>query len=84
MPETDEDAVRAIAAEIERYVLAHPEAADTVEGIQRWWLSRQLADESDARVARALDWLIARGVLATTALPDGRTLYGAPRRRHQG
>jgi len=78
---TDEHAVRAIAAEIERYVEAHPGAADTAEGIQRWWLSRQLADESAAMVADALADLIARGVMVSNTLPDGRTLYAAPRGR---
>jgi len=81
MPEADEDAVRAIAAEIERYVEAHPGAADTAEGIQRWWLSHPLADESAAMVIEALDLLIARGVMASTTLPDGRALYAAPRAR---
>jgi hypothetical protein len=81
MPDTDSDAVRAIAAEIEQYIGLHPGAADTVEGIQRWWLSRQLADESTAMLAAALTWLTDRGVVARTTLPDGRTLFAAPRRR---
>jgi hypothetical protein len=81
MPEADGDAVRAMVAEIERYLEAHPGAADTAEGIQRWWLSRQLADEPVAMLTDALDVLVAKGVIASTTLPDGRTLYAAPRVR---
>jgi hypothetical protein len=83
MPDT-RDAVRAIAAEIEQYIALHPGAADTADGIQRWWLSRQLADESAAMLAEALVCLTDRGVIARTTLPDGRTLYAAPRRRRDG
>ncbi len=83
MPETDDDAVRAIAAEIERYVAAHPGAADTAEGIQRWWLSGRLADEPAAVLTEALDALIARGVIARRTLPDGRTLYAASQGRRR-
>lgn len=77
----NEHGVRAIAAAIERYIEAHPGAADTAEGIQRWWLSRPLADESAAMLADALADLIARGVMVSNTLPDGRTLYLAPRGR---
>jgi hypothetical protein len=81
MPEPDTDVVRAMVAEIARYLEAHPGAADTAEGIQRWWLSQQLADEPAATLSDALDALVARGVIASTTLPDGRTLYAAPRVR---
>jgi hypothetical protein len=83
MPEADDRAVRAIAAEIERYVTAHPGAADTAEGIQRWWLSGHLADEPQAVLTEALEWLIARGLIAPATLPDGRVLYAAPRERRR-
>ena len=81
MPETDQDAVRAMAAAIERYLEAHPGAADTAEGIQRWWLSAEFADEPATMLTDALEVLVARGVIASTTLPDGRTLYAAPRAR---
>jgi hypothetical protein len=78
MPETGEDTVRAIADEIERYIAEHPEAADTAEGIERWWLPPRLSERA-ALVAESLDGLVALGVIASLTLPDGRVLYMSPR-----
>ncbi|MCE2908348.1 MAG: hypothetical protein ACK5Y8_19175 [Betaproteobacteria bacterium] len=36
--ETPDAEVRAVATAIWRYLTDHPHAADTVQGIQRWWL----------------------------------------------
>ena len=46
-------------------------------------LLHQLADQPAAMLNDALGELIARGVMASTTLPDGRALYAAPRPRRQ-
>jgi hypothetical protein len=37
-PDNPDAEVRAVAAAIRRYLTDHPQAADTAQGIQRWWL----------------------------------------------
>ena len=67
------DKVPAIADRIERYCAEHPGAADSAEGVQRWWLSgcNVLVEEVQA----ALDELVARGSLSRRVLGDGTVVY---------
>jgi hypothetical protein len=67
-----------IARDLERYVDRHPAAADTVDGIARWWLAGPVQPPL-GDVETALDLLIRRGVLSRRALPDGNTLYARAR-----
>lgn len=71
-----DDPTRALADEVQGYLHRHPEAADTAEGIQRWWLADGSA-HALAEVERALDRLVREGVLSRRLLPDGRLLYAA-------
>jgi hypothetical protein len=66
--------VEGIARELEQYVSLHPTAADTPEGIARWWLDRP-EQPALSRVEAALELLISRGVLASRMLPDGKFIY---------
>jgi len=66
-----------LSREITRYLAEHPAAADSVEGIRRWWLLRQRLDEAAAQVQRALDRLEAAGQVRKQVLPDGTAIYGA-------
>ena len=79
MSEPDE-VVRAIAAEIERYLLQHPDAADSAAGIQAWWLSPLLAAESEAAVLAALEQLEAGGVVVRTELKGMATTFSSASR----
>jgi hypothetical protein len=79
MPEFQEASVQAVALAIAQYLAQHPDAADTVDGIQRWWLPERLADRAPGIVAAALEGLVASGVVVSVQLPDGGTLYGASR-----
>jgi hypothetical protein len=67
--------VNTIAEEIARYLRAHPEAADSFEGIRRWWLPRVRFEETTAQIERALDELLERGIVVREVMPDGRILY---------
>lgn len=75
----DDDAVPALAAEVLRHVAKHPGAADTVEGVCRWWLPRSGAEYGPAIVEAALERLVRDGALARRRLPDGQVLYAAMR-----
>lgn len=70
-----DDVVRAIAREIERHFEAHPNAADSVDGIRDWWLSAALRDEPLAAVLSALQELQQRGVVAKNELDHTGSIY---------
>ena len=67
--------VQAIARNVEAYLAIHPDAADSAEGIQRWWLASTLTEESLDRVRAALDELAAAGRVTRRVLPDGGVVY---------
>jgi hypothetical protein len=74
-----DDEVESIAHEVERYVSLHPTAADTPEGIARWWLTGERQPALN-RVEAALELLVQRGTLSRKALPDGNSIYLSERR----
>ena len=81
MSAEDEGAVAGIVVAIRRYFATHPDAADSIEGIQRWWLLPQSREEPRLLIERALDRLVAEGAAHRTVLEDGRVIYANPRRR---
>ena len=68
-------ATREAAELICRYLARNPSASDTVDGVARWWLSRQRQHDAVVTVEQALHWLQAQGVVTTSVLPTGATLY---------
>jgi Fe2+ or Zn2+ uptake regulation protein len=75
MSHKSDDDAQAVAAEIVRYLRQHAEAADTVEGVARWWLSRQRYEEAIATVERAMAMLVNRQMVEKHTLPDGTAVY---------
>jgi uncharacterized protein YhfF len=63
-----------LATVILDYIERNPDAADTVDGISRWWLG---PDNSASRddVLRALETLVAEERLLKCVMPDGRCLF---------
>jgi hypothetical protein len=57
----------------------HPAAADTPEGIARWWLDWPEQPALNL-VEATLELLISRGVLASRMLPDGKFIYACATR----
>jgi hypothetical protein len=74
MSESDTD-ILAIADEIRRYLSAHPNAADSRDGVLRWWLTRQRIEESADAVQRALDHLVELGLIRVERLADGTVVF---------
>lgn len=72
---TQEDEIAEVARQIERYLDAHPNAADSAEGILRWWLTRQRYEESVGKVLQALEQLLQQGTVCKRVLQDGQVLY---------
>lgn len=72
-----DEEVFSVAQEIERYLKNHPNAADTLPGIQRWWLLMQRYEQAVIQVQRALDYLETTGVVTKITVENGRTLYSS-------
>ena len=70
-----EHEVERIAEEIQLYFFNHPNAADTLDGITRWWLTRQRYEEATTLVKKALESLIARGLVAQTRNATEQHIY---------
>jgi len=75
MSQQDELGLARLSDEILRYLRAHPQAADTVDGIVEWWLPRQRYDEAVDQVQLVLDELVARRLVDQITLVDGTVLY---------
>jgi len=52
-----------IGNEILAYLVEHPKAQDTLEGIVEWWLLERKIEFETARVKEALSKLVARGLI---------------------
>lgn len=61
--------------EILEYLIRHPDAKDTVEGILKWWLDSDAEWEKD-EVQQALDLLSARGWLTRRETTPAQAVYG--------
>jgi Fe2+ or Zn2+ uptake regulation protein len=71
------------AEAIERYLSARPQAAETVEGITRWWLVRQQYEDSLELVQDALDLLVERGEVEKLSLSGGHPIYRKTKHKMQ-
>ena len=71
----DEQQIKQVAQEIERYLVSHPAAADSLEGVSKWWLTQQRYQDALAIVQESLDYLIANGRVIRAKNPDGTYIY---------
>ncbi len=67
--------VERLADHIAEYLTSNPHAADTVAGIQNWWLSGAPPGVSRGAVESAVRLLVRRGTLECRTLPDGSRIY---------
>jgi hypothetical protein len=56
------------------YLLAHPQASDTAEGIARWWLRADVPVNSTL-LQQALDWMEGQGLIESVVAGDGRVRW---------
>jgi Fe2+ or Zn2+ uptake regulation protein len=73
-PDRD-DRVEAVAEAIAGYLRRHTMAADSAEGVARWWLGPAHAGVTTRQVERALELLAERQVVRRVTLTDGSFLY---------
>ncbi len=79
-----EKGIPEIAEEISSYLSAHRKAADTLEGVAGWWITRHRVEESQQRVQEALDLLVRQGKVNCLRLSDGRLLYSLNESLNEG
>ena len=71
---------RETARAILRYLVKHPKAKDSAEGITQWWLEGEKAKR--VNVEHAVSLLVGRGVIVQTRRKGAPPYYElAPRRR---
>lgn len=68
-------AVESIAREIGRYLIANPNAADTLDGVALWWLSGNVSEAFLADVHEALTRLVNAGEATRRTMVDGTVIY---------
>jgi hypothetical protein len=64
-----------IAQDVLAYLVEHPQAQDTLEGITHWWLLEQEIIRRTADVRSALAELVAKGLVMEHRGEDGRVHY---------
>ena len=64
-----------IGYQILAYLVEHPEAQDTVEGIVEWWLLERQIKFQTARVKEALFELVAKGLVIELKGSNSKTHY---------
>jgi hypothetical protein len=69
------DGVQQAGADILRYLIAHEDARDTLEGIEKWWLPQE-RQYGVADIAAALADLEARGLVASWTSSTAKAVYG--------
>ena len=58
-----------------RYLVVHPRAKDTIDGIEKWWLPKSTSREKRRRIEETLNWLAAKGWLIARSSPQSETIY---------
>lgn len=70
-----------VAEEILTYLVEHPDAQDTLEGIMDWWLPRHRIKAELNRVKAAIFELVDKGFVVERQGGDSRSRYAVNRRR---
>ena len=65
----------AIASDILAYLVEHPQAQDTLEGIAQWWLMEQRIKQVISEVESALAELVLEGLVLEHEGADGQVRY---------
>jgi hypothetical protein len=70
-PGTNEQVIRAIL----RYLVEHPDAKDTIEGISKWWRPNGIPECRQDEVQQGLDSLVSKGWLIVRGLSPSQKIY---------
>jgi len=72
----ESDSEGEIAFGILQYLLEHPDAKDTLEGIAQWWLLKRYHEQRVVDVQRAVNGLLAKDLIVETRREGSPPHYG--------
>lgn len=72
-----------LSQQVLKYLVQHPEALDTREGIAEWWLLKQRICEAVGNLEAVLDDLVKQGFLLARQGEEGRVYYCLNRARER-
>ena len=78
-PEINEQVIRGIL----QYVVDHPDAKDTLEGILKWWRPKDKSEWRKGDVQEGLDFLISKRWLTKRKTSPSKEIYGINKDRLQ-
>jgi hypothetical protein len=64
-----------VTIDILRYLVAHPSAKDTINGIEKWWLSKSIGREGKRQITESLNLLVTKGWLVARRSLQSETVY---------
>jgi hypothetical protein len=73
----------ALAWMILGYLLSNPDAKDTVDGIEKWWINSMEIDMNARTVRGSLDHLVKMGWLVSYQRKGSAVVYGLNRDRRE-
>ena len=72
----NEDAYKeAVSREILSYLIDHPNAEDTLEGILEWWLTERCVKSQMQKVQSAIEVLVRHGLVLENAIAGSESTY---------
>jgi hypothetical protein len=77
------ESVEQVIREILQYLVEHPDAKDTPEGIYKWWLPKGQSERGRDEVQKALDLLTSKGWLTKRGAVPAKEFYGINKDRLQ-
>lgn len=72
---------RSLIRQILAYVVAHPEAKDTLEGIRKWWGPSGRVELSGEEIQNVLNSLVALGWVTEREVTPAPRIYGLNQER---
>jgi hypothetical protein len=76
MKEEASRALRTLESHILLYLVEHPDAKDTREGILKWWVPAGRGETEDVRIQEALQDLVERGWIVERETAASKKIYG--------
>lgn len=81
-PGEEIDELPSVRNAINQYFQQHPQAADTVKGIAKWWLPQFGVNLPVESVLLGLERMVEAGELDKTEKRDGSVIYALAQRKH--
>ena len=72
-----------VETEILAYLTEHPDAQDTLEGIEQWWLPERKVRYETTPIKEALGELVRKGVVVEVKVQDSSPAYRLARKKRR-